>query len=183
MHVCCSGLQCVAVRCSALQCVAVRCSALQCIAACCSMLQHVAACCIMLHCVTVCCSVLQCAAVCCSVLQCAAVRYTQNTLTHTPPHTLTAHVHKRSLPLLLSHTPTPTSIPTFALWRTGGGKEARRGCSPQKVGPTRRLTTLILTRSSPCFPHSLNLPRTLCEVALSCQSRSQQLFSTPYKLH
>jgi len=37
--VCCSVLQCVAVRCSVLQCVAVRCSVLQCVAVCCSVLQ------------------------------------------------------------------------------------------------------------------------------------------------
>ena len=46
------------VCCSVLQCVAVRCSVLQCVAVCCSVLQ---------------CSVLQCVAVCCSVLQCVAV--------------------------------------------------------------------------------------------------------------
>jgi len=105
-------LQCVAVCCSVLQCDAVRCmchSKLQCVAVCCSMLQWVAVCysvllqyvamsyvrcvllqsnagCIAIHmlqcvtvcysvlqCVTVCCSVLQCVAVCCSVLQCIAV--------------------------------------------------------------------------------------------------------------
>jgi len=49
--------------CSALQCVAMRCSALQCDAVCCSVMQ----------CVAVCCSVLQCFAVCCSVMQCVAV--------------------------------------------------------------------------------------------------------------
>jgi len=90
-------LQCVAVCCSMLQCVAVRsvvaecCSVLQCVAVCCSVLQCplrqdvakndstcvccVTACCSMLQCVAVCsidaecCSVLQCVAVYCSVLQ------------------------------------------------------------------------------------------------------------------
>ena len=57
--VCCSALQCVAVRCSALQSIAVYCSALQCDAVCYSALQSVA----------VRCSALQCDAVCCSVLQ------------------------------------------------------------------------------------------------------------------
>ena len=87
---CCSVLQCVAVRFSALQCVVVCCSVLQCVAVCCSVLQCVAVCCSalqkcsrgpsvshsanqvmhsVLQCVAVCCSVLQCVAVCCSVLQ------------------------------------------------------------------------------------------------------------------
>jgi len=69
-------LQCVAVCCSVLQCVAVRyllssgwvgyvfihCkSVLQCV-------ECVAECCSVLQCVALCCSVLQCVAVCCSVL-------------------------------------------------------------------------------------------------------------------
>ena len=85
LAVCCSVLQCVAVRCSVLQYVTPHAwtsscthvdesrhkyitarrghgSVLQCVAACCSVLQ----------CVAVCCSVLQCVAVCCSVLQCVA---------------------------------------------------------------------------------------------------------------
>jgi len=37
--VCCSVLQCVAVRCSVLQCDAVCCSVLQCVAVCCSVMQ------------------------------------------------------------------------------------------------------------------------------------------------
>jgi len=41
---CCSVLQCVAVRFSALQCVAVCCSVLQCVAVCCSVLQLVRIC-------------------------------------------------------------------------------------------------------------------------------------------
>jgi len=44
-QLCCSAVQCGAVRCSALQCVAVRCSVLQCVAVCCSVLQCVAVCC------------------------------------------------------------------------------------------------------------------------------------------
>jgi len=71
---CCSALQCVAVRCSALQFVAVRCSALQCVAVRCSALQCVAARCSVLQCVAVRCSALQCVAVRCSALQCVAVR-------------------------------------------------------------------------------------------------------------
>ena len=57
--VCCSALQFVvavalsaavkekgtSVCCSVLQCVAVRCSALQCVALCCSVLQYLAVCC------------------------------------------------------------------------------------------------------------------------------------------
>jgi len=83
---CCSVLQCVAVRCSVLQCVAVCSSALQCVAVCCSVLQCVAVCCSVLQCVAftqqstrdimlvwcyliaVCSSVLQCIAMCCSAL-------------------------------------------------------------------------------------------------------------------
>ena len=94
--VCCSMLQCVAVRCSVLQSVAVHCSVLQCVAVCCSVLQCVAVCCSVLQSVTECCSVLYCnalngahfgpqahasmtnftnqrATMHCSVLQCAAV--------------------------------------------------------------------------------------------------------------
>jgi len=56
----CSVLQCVAVCCSALQCAAVRCSVLQCVAVCCSALQCAAARCSVLQCVAVCCSALQC---------------------------------------------------------------------------------------------------------------------------
>jgi len=41
---CCSVLQCVAVRCSVLQCVAMRCSVLQCAAACCSNTRVAARC-------------------------------------------------------------------------------------------------------------------------------------------
>jgi len=67
------GMQCVAVCCSVLQCVAVRwsfgtvttvtsiflwaCSVLQCVAVCCRLLQCVAVCCSELHCVAVCWSV------------------------------------------------------------------------------------------------------------------------------
>jgi len=57
------------VCCSVLQCVALRCFALLCVAVCCSVLQ----------CVAVCCSVLQCVAVCCSVSQ-------PDVLTHKNPH-------------------------------------------------------------------------------------------------
>jgi len=39
--VCCSVLQCVAVRYSALQCVAVYCSAMQCVAVRCSLVQSI----------------------------------------------------------------------------------------------------------------------------------------------
>ena len=68
--VCCSVLQCVAVRCNMLQWDAVSYSVLPrtssvsnlCVVACCSALQ----------CVTACYSVLQCVAACCSVLQRAA---------------------------------------------------------------------------------------------------------------
>jgi len=86
--VCCSVLQCVAVRCSVLWRVVACCSVLQCVAVCCNVLQCVAVCCsvlqcyehpgerawrrerreCVLQCVAVCCSVLQCVAVCCSVL-------------------------------------------------------------------------------------------------------------------
>jgi len=61
------------VCCSVLQCVAVRCSVLQCVAMCCRVLLCVAVCCRVLPCVAVCCSVLQCVAVCRSVSQCVAV--------------------------------------------------------------------------------------------------------------
>jgi len=43
--VCCSVLQCVAVRCSALQCVTVSCNAMQCVVMCYRVLQLVAVCC------------------------------------------------------------------------------------------------------------------------------------------
>ena len=96
-------LQCAVVCCSVLQCVAVRyikslilgkltiAAAPErrfgevdddlchggglhtCVALCCSVLQCDAVCCSMLQCVAVCCSVLQCVAVCCSVLQCVVV--------------------------------------------------------------------------------------------------------------
>jgi len=99
--VCCSVLQCVAVRyslasaslgqCVAVLCnfasasfgrsVAVSCSALPCVVVCHSVLQP--GCCIFRmvfcnvlqcwQCVAACCNMLQCAAVCCSVLQCVAV--------------------------------------------------------------------------------------------------------------
>jgi len=80
--VCCSVLQCVAVRCSALQCVAMCCSVLRCVAVCCSLLKSVAVCCSLLQSVAVCCSLLQCHlnsrflrdSVCSGVLQCIAVR-------------------------------------------------------------------------------------------------------------
>jgi len=90
--VCCSVLQCVAVRCksiavlqclfnsrafctahaksSVLQCIAVSCSFLQCLAVSCSVLQCLAACCSVLQCVAVRCSALQCVA---SVLQCCSI--------------------------------------------------------------------------------------------------------------
>jgi len=96
VSVCCSVLQCVAVRGSLLQCVAVRCSVMQGVLVCsiprkqrdcpfarefvlqgvavrCSVVQCSAVWCSVLQCVAVCCSVLQCVAVCCSVLQCVAV--------------------------------------------------------------------------------------------------------------
>ena len=62
--VCCSVVQCVAVRQNVLQCVteSVYMTKLQCVAVCCSALQFV------LQFVAVCCSVLQRAAVCCSAL-------------------------------------------------------------------------------------------------------------------
>jgi len=79
--VCCSALQCIAVRCSVLQCVAVHCRVShlelkihgQCVeVVSCSELQCVTP---RIHgqCVAVCCSALQCVAVCCSKLQCVAV--------------------------------------------------------------------------------------------------------------
>ena len=96
---CCSVLQCVAVRCSVLQTyihtwhlvlqsVAVCSSVLQCVqcvadvhthsascvAVCCSVLQCVAVCCSVLHCVAdIHTHSVSCVAVCCSVLQCVAV--------------------------------------------------------------------------------------------------------------
>jgi len=48
--VCCSALQCVAVRCSAFQCIVVRCSPLQCVVVRCSALQCIAARCSVLQC-------------------------------------------------------------------------------------------------------------------------------------
>jgi len=64
LHVCCSALQCVAVRCSVLHLARsghpVHCSLLQCAAVCCSVLQCVAICCRLLQCVAVCCSVSSC---------------------------------------------------------------------------------------------------------------------------
>jgi len=48
-QVCCSALQCVAVRCSVLQCAAVCCSVLQCVAVRCSVLPCVAGCCSVLQ--------------------------------------------------------------------------------------------------------------------------------------
>jgi len=69
----CRGIPCCRheVCCSVLQCVAVRCSVLQCVAACCSMLQGHSSPfrSSVLQCVAVCCSVLQCVAECCRVLQ------------------------------------------------------------------------------------------------------------------
>ena len=44
IEMCCSVLQCAAVRCSVLQCVAVCCSVLQRVAVCCSVLQRAAVC-------------------------------------------------------------------------------------------------------------------------------------------
>jgi len=96
VSVCCSAMQCAAVRGSLLQCVAVRCSVMQGVLVCsiprkqrdcpfarefvlqgvavrCSVVQCSAVWCSVLQCVAVCCSVLQCVAVCCSVLQCVAV--------------------------------------------------------------------------------------------------------------
>jgi len=87
----------VAVCCSMLQCVAVRSSVLQCVAVCCgeiearvhsfshvspillfnshiqSQADRVAVCCSVLQCAVVCCSVVQYVAVCCSVLQCVGI--------------------------------------------------------------------------------------------------------------
>jgi len=75
----CSVLQCVAflrnvlaVCCSVLQCVAVRCSALQCSAVVMFLRSVLAVCRSVLQCVAVCFSELQCVAVCCSVSQCVA---------------------------------------------------------------------------------------------------------------
>ena len=70
--VCCSVLQCAAVRCSALR-VAVCCSVLQCAAVCCSVLQYSAVLCSMVQRGAVWCSVVQCVTVCCSVLRCIQV--------------------------------------------------------------------------------------------------------------
>jgi len=66
---CCSVLQCVAVRCNVLLCVAMCCCALQCVAVRCNVLQRVAVRCSAVQCVAMCCSALQCVAVRCSVLQ------------------------------------------------------------------------------------------------------------------
>jgi len=68
---CICGSQGVAVCCSVLQCAAIRWSVLKCVAR--DVLQCLAVCCSVLQCVAVCCSVLQFVAVCCSVLQCVAV--------------------------------------------------------------------------------------------------------------
>ena len=65
---CCSVLQCVAVRCGVRLCYSAfggNCKPASCRCA--------AVCCCVLLCVAVCCSVLQCAAVCCCVLLCASV--------------------------------------------------------------------------------------------------------------
>ena len=62
---CCSALQCDAVRYNTLRHVAVFYSVLHCVAVCCSVLQ----------CAAVRCSALQCVAVCCNALQCIAVRW------------------------------------------------------------------------------------------------------------
>ena len=81
--VCCSVLQCVAVRDSVLQCVAVCCIVLQCVAVCYSVYlerfissaEHPAGNthqCVAVRC-SVCCSVLQCMTVCCNMLQYVAV--------------------------------------------------------------------------------------------------------------
>ena len=101
-------LQCVPVCCSALQCVAMRHSVLQCAAVCCSagsiteisnatapkpspfgndfsLLHCVAVCCSVMQCVVMCCSVLQCFALCCTVLQCVAVPCASKK-SQTPPH-------------------------------------------------------------------------------------------------
>jgi len=79
----CSVLHCVIVCCSVLQCVAIRLvDIFKCQRAVrCSVLKWVAMCCIVLQCVAVCYSVLQCVAVCCSILQCVAVRVV-DILTH-----------------------------------------------------------------------------------------------------
>jgi len=90
---CCSALQCVAVRCSVLQCVAVCCSALQCVAVCCSVLQCVAVCCSVLQCVAVRCSVLQCVAVCCSALQCLLIRLHESHREQVPPAQIYTSTH------------------------------------------------------------------------------------------
>ena len=71
---CCSVLQCVAVRCSVLQC----CNVLQCVAVCCRGVcvfdvDDMIYSCSVLQCVAMCCRVLQCVAFCCSELQRVAV--------------------------------------------------------------------------------------------------------------
>ena len=91
---CCSALQCIALRCSVLQCIAMHCSVLRRVAVCCGVLR-----CTAMHCSALkfvaardsalqfvaeyggalqyseaCYSALQCVAVRCSALQCVAVR-------------------------------------------------------------------------------------------------------------
>jgi len=80
--VCCSVLQCVAVRFSIryilrVECIVVCCGLLQCVAVCRGVLWCGAVCCsVFLDTVgiegVVYCSVLQCVAVCCSALQCVS---------------------------------------------------------------------------------------------------------------
>jgi len=74
--VCCSVLQCVAVRCSVLQWDV---SWIYCPPRCTSVAPVVAVCCTVLQCVAVCCSVLQCVAVCCSEMY---IRYTSPRVAH-----------------------------------------------------------------------------------------------------
>jgi len=73
---CCSVLQCDAVRCSVVQRGVIWFCLVQCIHTTLPRRADVFArnsvCCSVLQCVTVCYSVLQCVAVCCSVLQCVA---------------------------------------------------------------------------------------------------------------
>jgi len=68
LPLCCSVLQCVAVRCSVLQCGAVCCSV--CISL--SLHRSLSLPRSLSHCVTGWCSVVQCVAVCCSVLHCVS---------------------------------------------------------------------------------------------------------------
>ena len=129
-------MQCVAVCCSVLQCVAVRmkrnCPKIKAPvfdAVCCSVLQWVAVGCRVLQCVAVCCSVLQCV---CSVLQCAAVRC--SVLQHTSAReTFALLAGSIATEQLLSHT---------SLMKTTASVRHLAACSLPPLSPPRLPSSL-----------------------------------------